>query len=57
MAKKNKGLVIHLSIEDNLLLKKHKLHLEELGVKKTMSEIASDIFAIGLNHELKNYSK
>jgi len=55
MAKKNKGLVIFLSYEDNLLLKKHKLHLEELGVKKTMSELASDIFSIGLGNELKNY--
>ena len=55
MAKKNKGLVIHLSFEDNLLLKKHKLHLEGLGVEKTMSEIASDIFSIGLGQEIRKY--
>jgi len=55
MAKKNKGLVIFLSYEDNLLLKKHQLHLEEIGVKKTKSELASDIFSIGLGNELKNY--
>lgn len=57
MAKKNKGLVIYLSYEDNLLLKKHRLHLEELGVEKTMSKIASDIFSIGLGHEIKSYAK
>ena len=57
MAKKNKSVVIHLSFEDNLLLKKHQLHLEEIGVKKTKAELASDLFAIGLGQELKNYSK
>ncbi len=54
MAKKT-GLVITLSFEDKLLLKKHQLHLEELGVKRTLSELASDIFSIGLGHELKTY--
>ena len=51
------GLVIRLSEEDNLLLRKHQLHLREIGVKKTLSELASDLFGIGLGQELKNYSK
>ena len=57
MAKKNKGLVITISYEDNLLLERHQLNLKELGVVKTKSELASDIFAIGLGIEIKNYSK
>ena len=57
MAKKNTGIVIQLSFEDKLLLKKHQLHLEEIGVKKTLAELASDIFAVGLGYELKTYAK
>lgn len=54
---KNIEITIFISPEDDLLLQKHQLHLEELGVKKTKSELASDLFAIGLGQELKNYSK
>jgi hypothetical protein len=48
---KTTGLVIHLSKEDNLLLKKHKLYLEELGIKRTLSELASEMFGRGLYAE------
>lgn len=49
------GIVIFVSFEDDLLLQKHQLRLKELGVKKTKAELASDLFAIGLGHELKRY--
>jgi len=53
MAKKTTGLVIQISVEDNLLLKKHKLHLEELGIKRNLKELASDLFCLGLHTTAK----
>jgi hypothetical protein len=55
MAKKDKiSIAITVSKEDNLLLKQHLLNLENLGVIKTKSEIASDLFVIGLHNEYEN---
>ena len=46
------GLVIKLTQEDDMLLKRHQLNLEELGIKKTKSELASDLFCAGLHSEI-----
>ena len=52
MAKKTEiWIAIKISQEDNLLLKQHRLNLENLGVVKTKSEIASNLFSIGLQSE------
>jgi len=60
MAKKKKekvSTVIIFSMEDNLLLKQYMINLESVGVYKTKSEVASELFSVGLHREYEMLSK
>jgi hypothetical protein len=60
MAKKIKektGRVIEISKADNILFKKYLIALEEAGVEKNPTEVASDLFSIGLRNEFEMLSK
>lgn len=55
MAKKKAktGRVINVSPEDRRLFRQYLLDLEDIGVYKNPTEVASDLFAEGLHNAIK----
>ena len=50
MSEKSKGIVIQVSPEFNLKLKKHLLALEEIGIEKTKSELLTELAQLGFKY-------